>query len=317
MTTVTVRRTEFFDFEALRDAVQDGSLEVVQLEHGKISGTLTHISVGSLGISTGSFSRGVRFRGALSEQRWQIGMTLSAPALIEHVETTPGDHIITAPHQEFYSSHHSGNQYAAAFITPSELFAFLDAQQPGAADAWRRANSVLKTDPAAAAINVAQFRMVLAALNTHGPALPDEVVEFYKRRILELLTAPIRTTGYRGPHPKSAAKLVRAVDRYLVDAGNRPVHISELCERFEVPRRSLHRAFDDVLGIPPITFLRRKRLGDVHTALLRAGPGVTISGISIKHGFGDDGRFAKEYRLLFGELPHETLRRRNVIVNRN
>jgi transcriptional regulator GlxA family with amidase domain len=72
----------------------------------------------------------------------------------------------------------------------------------------------------------------------------------------------------------------------------------------------LHRAFIDALGVPPIAFLRRKRLGDVHTALLMAGPAVTVKQIAIEHGFVELGRFAGAYRRLFGERPSQTSHRR-------
>ena len=67
----------------------------------------------------------------------------------------------------------------------------------------------------------------------------------------------------------------------------------------------------EVLGISPMQFFRRKRLRDVHTALLMAKPGMTVEGIAVEHGFLDGGRFPREYRLQFGEQPSETLRRRN------
>jgi hypothetical protein len=42
----------------------------------------------------------------------------------------------------------------------------------------------------------------------------------------------------------------------------------------------------DVLGMPPITFLRRKRLCDVHAALLTGGPAtMMIKAVAIEHGF--------------------------------
>jgi AraC family ethanolamine operon transcriptional activator len=115
---------------------------------------------------------------------------------------------------------------------------------------------------------------------------------------------------YHGSQPRSSAILVREVDHYLSEAGSRPIHISELCERFNVHRRRLHRAFDEVLGVPPITFLRRKRLSDVHTALLLAGPAATVKQIAIEHGFLELGRFSAACRRMFGELPSTTLRRR-------
>ena len=60
-----------------------------------------------------------------------------------------------------------------------------------------------------------------------------------------------RRTGVRS----SAMHLVRNVEHYLDAAGSRPVHISEICAEFNVSRRSLHRAFYDMLGLGPVTFL--------------------------------------------------------------
>ncbi len=104
-------------------------------------------------------------------------------------------------------------------------------------------------------------------------------------------------------------KLVRRIDRYLIAAGSRPVFIAEICETFKVRRRSLHRAFNNVMRIPPITYLRCKRLDEVHAALLMADPGLKVADIARAHGFHELGRFAAFYRRTFGELPSQTLQR--------
>jgi transcriptional regulator GlxA family with amidase domain len=75
-----------------------------------------------------------------------------------------------------------------------------------------------------------------------------------------------------------------------------------------VSRRTIHRAFHDVMGIGAITFLRNKRLGDVHSALLRDGH-VLVRDIAKQHGFLQPGKFTQEYRRLFGERPSETVSR--------
>lgn len=60
----------------------------------------------------------------------------------------------------------------------------------------------------------------------------------------------------------SAMRLVRDVEDYLRTAGTRPVHVSEICTELRLSRRSLHRAFHEVFGVGPVTFLRYKRLYD-------------------------------------------------------
>ncbi|UGY12503.1 hypothetical protein HAP48_0028200 [Bradyrhizobium septentrionale] len=127
------QQLEFADFEVLRNAVQDAPtpMDIVQLGQGEMAGTLAHLSVGSVGISTGSFTRGVRQRGVLSTNRWTFGMLLGSSALLQHFEATPGDLIVIAPDQELYSRFINGNHYATTLVAPDELFAFL-ATQPGA-----------------------------------------------------------------------------------------------------------------------------------------------------------------------------------------
>jgi len=91
------------------------------------------------------------------------------------------------------------------------------------------------------------------------------------------------------------------------------VHISEVCRQLRVPRRTLHRAFDEALGIGPIAFLKHRRLCGAHTALRSGIPdGLTISDLAIRHGFQNVGRFAGYYQELFGEYPSETRRNRQL-----
>jgi AraC-like DNA-binding protein len=252
--------------------------------------------------------------GMVSESRWGLGLLLASngPA-VARSKYDVGDLAFIAPGQERHTKFQDSTRYFVAMIDPQELQAVL-ASQPGAYDEelqrHRRSLSVVSAAPAIAGANVAQMQPLLDALIEHGPAMSDDTVEFYKRNILELLTAPIRdAVNYQGAQPLSADLLVRQVDRYIIDAGTRPIHISELCERFNVHRRKLHRAFDEILGIPPITFLRRKRLGDVHAALQTDRHDVTVRQIAIEHGFLELGRFAAAYRRMFGELPSTTLRR--------
>src|ERR1700744_3267001 len=109
-----VRRAEFSDFEALQDAAQDGPSEIVQLEPGKMSGALLHLSVGTIGISTGNFSRALRGRGVLSARRWMFNF-FASPLRVQDFEAEPGDLVLFAPGLEHYSSYSSANSYTSIF----------------------------------------------------------------------------------------------------------------------------------------------------------------------------------------------------------
>ncbi len=62
--------------------------------------------------------------------------------------------------------------------------------------------------------------------------------------------------------------------------------------------------------ISPIAYSKQKRLEAVHRTLLTAEPSTnSITEVATQWGFFHLGRFARDYRQLFGELPSETLKR--------
>ena len=100
----------------------------------------------------------------------------------------------------------------------------------------------------------------------------------------------------------------RALLQHLDAAGNRPVHVSEICAALGVSRRTLHRAFQEVFGLGPVSFLRHKRLCAVHSILRESAPGsTTVAAVAMGQGFYELGRFAQYYLAMFGERPSQTL----------
>jgi AraC family ethanolamine operon transcriptional activator len=304
-----INRTQFSDFEALRHIVEDAPVDVVQIGHGAMSGNISHLTLGTIGISTGTYTRGIRLRGLLSESRWAFTVTGEAgTAWVNHAEAKAGDQIITPPGHELYFVREHANRYAVALIEPDELHTFLENQEPGTADKLLRGLvSILPIDKETAAHRARSFHTIFSALVEHGATMSAETSEFYRRNILELATGPmLSNVKHRSVRSgRSAASLAWEVDRFT-DLVKRPIHVSELCEVFKVSRRSLHRAFHDAMGVSVIQFLRFKRLCYVHAALKRDGH-VLIRDIAREHGFLEQGKFAGEYHRHFGELPHTTL----------
>ena len=61
----------------------------------------------------------------------------------------------------------------------------------------------------------------------------------------------------------------------------------------------------------PVRYLKVRRMNGVRRELNAAAGGLaSVAEVARRWGFSDLGRFAGEYRSLFGELPSETLRRR-------
>jgi transcriptional regulator GlxA family with amidase domain len=88
-----------------------------------------------------------------------------------------------------------------------------------------------------------------------------------------------------------------------------PTTVLELCTELRVCRRTLQKSFLYVMGQSPSTYLRYIRLGGVRR-LLRStlANRMTVADAAARWGFVHLGRFANDYRRLFGELPSQTSR---------
>jgi AraC family ethanolamine operon transcriptional activator len=71
----------------------------------------------------------------------------------------------------------------------------------------------------------------------------------------------------------------------------------------------LRICYDEQLGMSPTEYLRRRRMQLVNRALRNGGSdAANISAVARRYGFRSLGRFAADYRAVFGELPSATLR---------
>jgi AraC-like DNA-binding protein len=88
------------------------------------------------------------------------------------------------------------------------------------------------------------------------------------------------------------------------------LHIPEISKLVGVSSRTLRLASQQILGVSPLQYLRLRRMYMARLALRNADPAdARVTAIATEHGFWELGRFAVQYRALFGEAPSDTLRR--------
>jgi AraC-like DNA-binding protein len=89
------------------------------------------------------------------------------------------------------------------------------------------------------------------------------------------------------------------------------LRLAEICAALGVSDRMLRSCCEEQLGMSPSTYLRLRRVQQVHRALRSGNPdAASIAEVTRRYGVRDLGRFAASYRALYGELPSATLRRR-------
>jgi AraC-like DNA-binding protein len=90
----------------------------------------------------------------------------------------------------------------------------------------------------------------------------------------------------------------------------RPVYVMEMAMAVGASLRSLSECCQEHLGMGPKKYLQLRRMHLASQALLAADPRTTtVTDVATQYGFWHCGRFAGEYKRLFGELPSATMRR--------
>lgn len=123
------------------------------------------------------------------------------------------------------------------------------------------------------------------------------------------------TTGRAPYRQMSHYKIVREVRQHLLGSPDETLTVVDLCQRFQVSRRTLQYAFQDVMGMSPNAYLRTIRLNGVRRCLRDPNSGVmSVQQAAADWGFWHLSQFARDYQSLFGERPSERLKRRSAFV---
>lgn len=104
--------------------------------------------------------------------------------------------------------------------------------------------------------------------------------------------------------------IVEKTKEYILSRKGQTPTVLEICQELRVSRRTLHYAFQKVLDINPVTYLRYIRLHGARHELITSSPGSSlISDIAANWGFWHLGMFSNYYKQLFGETPSSTIKK--------
>jgi len=106
------------------------------------------------------------------------------------------------------------------------------------------------------------------------------------------------------------AMILRRFRRAVEETPDEPLYIPELCAAIGVSDRTLRVCCQEQLGMSPKHYLLLRRMHLARRALRDSSPDTTtVTEIATQYGFWQFGRFAGEYKTLFGEAPSTTLHR--------
>lgn len=176
----------------------------------------------------------------------------------------------------------------------------------GLLESWHSAYS-LPLDEAGGAGFLRVMRFVLSEMTWQDPA---DSTHLLRDKLEELLVCALLQTDLSHPRRRNTVipACVRRVQRYVDANAGEDLTFDDLVSASGVSPRTLSRAFPAFLGLTPMGYLRRLRMQRVRTDLLNAGAGDSVTTILSRWGITQFGRFATEYRQIYGERPSTTLR---------
>ncbi len=136
------------------------------------------------------------------------------------------------------------------------------------------------------------------------------VQEHYTRIIATKLLGLLSNNVSRQELAESSPSFERLV-QFIDDNLKQDISLEQLAQLAHMSPRSLYALFDKHLGATPKHYIRQRKLERVRACLSDPVARVrNVTEVALDYGFLHLGRFSESYRSAFGELPSDTLRRR-------
>jgi AraC family ethanolamine operon transcriptional activator len=137
---------------------------------------------------------------------------------------------------------------------------------------------------------------------------PHEI-EKIENKIIGAIQASLSGQVGKVCHLTEGEKTALEVRSFLLDSLEETMTIQSIVEEFKTSDKTLENSFKSLFGIAPKHFMDLLKLNRAHEDLHHADTQTTnVSDIATKWGFLHFGRFAKDYKDLFGVFPSETLK---------
>lgn len=300
-------RVPIHRIEDLSDAVYGAGLEATQMTRGGVSGSLAFAEHNDIVFGSGYIGGTVALTGPLSLDKVTIGIGL---------DVAPGTwHWMRDVYTGSVGVFHPGDEHDSRY-TPGTLYATLTIDANRLEEEAAREDLVLN-------------RTALGGTGFHSRLLPDDVIGWLRRCLADvhagrddahparigdvLLAAAIRHYG-RAPFGQSGQRrlnahgaIVRRARAYVQEHLAEPISLDAIARAAYASRRTLYRAFAEILNDTPQSYVRRLRLHRIrHDLASDAERTCTIALVATHWGMSELGRMSGWYRELFGERPSET-----------
>ncbi|WP_330110413.1 helix-turn-helix domain-containing protein [Methylophaga thalassica] len=294
------------------------SQDYTQLDKGQFSGTVTSVACQGVQIFREGMNRSVDELASAPPDSYVIGL----PTIVEGNALWCGsklnkNSLITLDKNDellFRTSHSS--EINAAVISEQRLEEYAErVEKVDLRHLMKKVNPVERLPPAIQSRLLAILYIGtehMAKNIQDGVSHPNSWRQFEDSVFgicIEALSA-VSSNNSRQHEYRVHRYIVKSVRELTLAQHCDPITIGDICTSLNISRRTLNHAFQQVLGITPVTYMRNIRLHKIRAELQYQSELVNnIACVASHWGFWHMSLFARYYRELFGECPSETLER--------
>jgi AraC-like DNA-binding protein len=302
----------FSSFEAFFGANRHADLRAMLLGPGHKSWMLTHQIVNSLSVQWGQASGKAMVEGTSRPGGLTVFLQTQGTSSFSGNGRRLDDFslLIAGPGDEFCLTADASPRRWCSLYIPNGHFSGTSGQ-PSPARA-KRGVVQLPLE------RIEKFRLAVASLDQavhQAPAAFDSAPaqkaaeQKLVREIRDVLAEPREVERQVGRHAVPEKQIIRSSMEFIEQHDGERLSVEQLAAAAGVSERTLRDAFQRYFGVAPVRYLNWKTLHEVRRALKSANPSrATVTEIATQFGIWQFGRFARDYRFLFHELPSETLR---------
>jgi AraC-like DNA-binding protein len=304
-------KKEFSDFDAFADSIADVDSKMLLRDPTNRIWRISAVELDGVDVQVGELGSGNIAQGELHPDGYMCYLPLT-----DNVEYTANGRAlpknsfaVLEPGCEFVISTKVAHSWCVAFVPTGLLDAMSDQFDGSAGSCW----VTMPNESSARRFREVILQVMMLAENCpefeSSPAA-NQAAEELGRVALDATQDASRPPVRRGGRPTIDREvIIQRTMRYLQQNVGQVIGVRDLADASDVSERTLRSAFTEYFKASPAQYLKLRQLHQVRRALLAAYPGETsVSKVLVDQGVWAFGRFAAHYRMLFGELPSQTLR---------
>lgn len=277
-----------------------------QLERGKLDVGYRVVQATPLVVSSRTTNLAIRITGTLEPGRTVIATISSLRPGTRWLGQEFDSETVVVSHESL-DLRTTGLSTASAVVVDRQE---LESRFPNSLDVADILDGLNRTGISHRPIAAKRLRDSIEALCATGDA-PEQSIS---GTLIPLLAATLpKSDSYsveRNDTLRRRFAAVRFCEEYIRQHLDTRLTMLDLSIACGVPSRTLINAFEAITGLGPMDYLKRLRLSAVRRVLQRADrQNIKVTDIAMDWGFWHMGHFSRDYRVMFGESPSQTLLR--------